>query len=83
MSVNKDGKIVSFNDFKRKKAFDQEVAEGRTPLYLSHLEGKVSGSPHLKGEEGDFNNRVQRVRRSLDRINKLMSELKKLPQETT
>ncbi len=75
------GKIFDFTNFKRSKAISEELAKGRTPLYLSHLKGRVSGSPHLKGthKEG-FGDRISKIRKSLERINALMTDLKKMPE---
>jgi hypothetical protein len=70
--------VVSLSDFKRKKTVKQDLAGGRTPLYVSHLNGKVNGSPHFRGPDAeDFGDRLSRIRSSLERINKLMADLKK------
>lgn len=80
------GKVVSLIEFKQKKAFDENHANGRnTPLYVSHAKGKVTGSPHLRGGDSeeytpDLNEKVQRIRMSLQRINSLMADLKNLAQ---
>ena len=52
---------------------------GRQPLFVSHLQGRVSGSPHLR-EPGttDYGDSLHRIRSSLEKINKLMVELKKM-----
>lgn len=74
-----EGKVVDLANFRKKKSTDDELARGRKPLYVSHQSGKVTGSPHLKGPESpDFGDRLQRIRSSLDKINRLMSELKKM-----
>ena len=66
--------------FRKKKEVAEELTRGgRNPLYVSHLTGKVTGSPHLRGPESpDFGDRLQRIRSSLEKINRLMSELKKM-----
>jgi hypothetical protein len=74
-------KVLDFTAFKKKLEVNQEVARGRKPLYLNHEEGRVSGSAkgavsQLHGE--DFGDRLQKIRASLDRINNLMADLKKL-----
>lgn len=81
------GKVVSLIEFKQKKAFDESHAKGRsTPLYVSHAKGKMTGSPHLRGNDGagdrapDLNEKIQRIRMSLQRINSLMADLKSLAQ---
>jgi len=74
-----DAKVLDFNSFKKKKSGDGELARGRNPLYKSHLEGKVTGSPHFKRPEAeDFGDRLTRIRTSLEKINGLISELKKM-----
>lgn len=71
--------VVDLASFRKKKAVDQEFARDRQPLYVSHLTGKVTGNPHAKrGETGDFGDRLQRIRTSLEKINRLMTELKKM-----
>jgi hypothetical protein len=85
MNNDQDGKpagdkVVDLGAFRRKKeASDEFTRGGRAPLYVSHLTGKVTGSPHLKRPDApDFGDRLQRIRASLDRINRLMGELKRM-----
>jgi hypothetical protein len=82
---SKDGKagmsqVVDLASFrKRKEVADELTRGGRSPLYVSHLTGKVTGSPHMKRPESpDFGDRLQRIRSSLEKINRLMTELKKM-----
>jgi hypothetical protein len=77
----KSGKILDLVAFRQKKTLDDEFAHGRDPLYSSHLSGRMSGSPHLKGPKNDFGDRLTRIRSSLDKINSLMSELKKMSRD--
>lgn len=71
--------VLDFNSFKKKKEIDRDLAAGRNPLYVSHLDGKVKGSPHLNRPEAeDFGDRLQRIRTSLEKINSLISDLKKM-----
>lgn len=71
--------VVDMASFRKKKTMDQELARDRKPLYVSHLTGKITGNPEGKGTEpGDFGDRLQRIRSSLEKINRLMSELKKM-----
>ena len=75
-----ESKVLSLSAFKQKKASRDEIARGRQPLYMSHDDGVVSGrnrATEHKGEE-NFGDRMHKIRASLDRINTLMSELKKL-----
>jgi hypothetical protein len=47
-------------------------------LHVSHIDGKVKGSPHFRRPEADdFGDRMQRIKTSLEKINQLMTELKK------
>jgi len=71
--------VLDFNSFKKKKETERDLAAGRNPLYVSHLDGKVKGSPHLNRPEAeDFGDRLQRIRTSLEKINSLISDLKKM-----
>ena len=73
--------VVDLAAFRQKKEITDNLARGRNPLYVSHADGKVTGSPHLKRPEApDFGDRLQRIRTSLEKINSLMSELKKVAQ---
>jgi hypothetical protein len=70
--------VVDFSVFKRNKDAQDDLARGRTPLHVSHLDGKVKGSPHFRRPEADdFGDRMQRIKTSLEKINQLMTELKK------
>jgi len=81
-SSTESGKVVNFTEFRQKKKVTEELARGRNPLFISHQDGKVKGSPHFKQPQAeDFGDRLQRVRASLDKINRLMAELKKLSQD--
>lgn len=80
MSDEKDSKnVVSLTDFKSKKQIKDQLSQGRNPLFASHLDGKVTGSPHFKRPVAeDFGDRVQRIRTSIEKINKLLGDLKKI-----
>ena len=72
------GRVISLKDFRSKKSLEEDFADGRTPLFVSHLDGKIKGSPHLnRGDAEDFGDRLTRIRSSLERINKLMTDIKK------
>ncbi len=74
-----NSQIVDFGAFKKKKETEKDLAAGRNPLYVSHLDGKIKGSPHLNRPEAEnFGDRLQRIRTSLEKINSLISELKKM-----
>jgi hypothetical protein len=74
--------VVDLASFKKKKETQGEFARGREPLYVSHLEGKVTGSPNAKKQDGEgFGDRLTRIRSSLEKINRLMADLKRMSAE--
>lgn len=76
-SSSSQAKVLDLGAFRAKKK-DSDDSNGRTPLYVSHLDGRIKGSPHFKRPSSeDFGDRIQRIRTSLEKINSLMSELKK------
>lgn len=79
-SLGNNTQVVDLATFRKKKDTAEEFTRGgRKPLYVSHLTGKVTGAPGSKRNEApDFGDRLQRIRASLDKINRLMSELKNL-----
>jgi hypothetical protein len=82
-SESEPSQIVDLASFRKKKEIDHELARGgRRPLYVSHMTGKVTGqTPTASGQnegQADFGDRLQRIRSSLEKINRLMSELKKM-----
>jgi len=52
----------------------RKTGEGRTPLFVSHVDGTVKGIP--KPDAEDYRERVARIKASLERINRLMTELR-------
>ena len=79
---SKSCQVVDLAAFRAKKVLEEQLARGRSPLFVSHLEGKVTGSPHLKGPKPeDFGDRLSRIRTSLEKINRLMTELKKISKD--
>ncbi|MDA9951474.1 hypothetical protein N9D31_02750 [Oligoflexaceae bacterium] len=81
MKMSKDN-VVSFNQFKSKKENEEALTRGREPLFVSHRTGKMTGSPHFKRPQAeDFGDRLSRIKTSLEKINKLMGELKKTPED--
>ena len=77
------GQVVDLASFRKNKETKSEFARGREPLYVSHLSGKVGGNPSQKrpAESADFGDRLQRIRASLEKINRLMADLKKMSTE--
>ncbi len=72
-----NSKVVDFTQFKKTRELETQIAKGRTPLHVSHLDGKLKGSPHFRTPEADdFGDRMQRIRTSLEKINQLMADLK-------
>ncbi len=70
-------KILDFVSFKCKK-------EGRPePLVVDHSTGKITTRAKHLGLEPpeEFGDRIDRVKASLDKINRLMADLKKLSEE--
>ncbi len=74
------GQVVDLASFRKSKETKTEFGRGREPLYVSHLNGKVTGKPDQKrpGESADFGDRLTRIRSSLEKINRLMADLKKM-----
>jgi hypothetical protein len=69
------GDVIDLNKFKKAK----ENIEGDKPtLYISHQTGKVTGSPKPSAKMEGSENRLERIRASLEKINRLMAELKEL-----
>lgn len=72
--------VIDFLKFKTTKKIEKLSEDGKTPLFVHHKEGKVHGNPHLNlppPPPDDFADRMSRIRMSLERINTLMTELKK------
>lgn len=77
-SSSANSNVLDFNQFREKKNVEKSISKDRTPLFVSHLDGKIKGSPHFKRPSSeDFGDRLQRIRTSLQKINSLMEELKK------
>ena len=73
-----DAPVVDLASFRKKKETAVEFARGREPLYVSHLKGKVTGPKENGQNDADFGDRLQRIRSSLDKINRLMTDLKRM-----
>ena len=80
--VESSSNVVDLGSFRKKKIHDQEVARGRNPLYVSHQKGTISNASHPSpAVPQDMGDRLQRIRSSLQKINQLMSELRKMSDE--
>ena len=76
-------KVVDFSAFKNKQSVNNEFSRSRKPLYVNQDQGKISGSADgavsaADASNEDFGERLLKIRASLDRINSLMANLKKL-----
>lgn len=80
----KDAKVLDLTKFRQKKETKDEFGRGREPLYSSHLNQNRPAAPSkaARGKDDDFGDRLQRIRTSLDKINKLMGELRKMSQSS-
>ena len=66
---------------KNKDSINSEFSHSRKPLYVNTDDGRISGNPEVAvqgAQEGDLGDRLHKIRSSLDRINALMADLKKL-----
>ncbi len=68
--------IVDLSQFRAKKELNAELPKGRVPLYKSHLSKQEGPNAHLEAKS-DLNERMGRIRTSLEKINQILSELKK------
>lgn len=69
--------------FKKKQPnkLEEMYEERRTPLFIDHKNGRITGSPHFKRPQQDdmtVGERIAKIRDSFERINRLMDELKQL-----
>lgn len=74
-------KILDFSAFKSKQDVNKEFSRSRKPLFVNSDKGSISGktenSQPVQASE-DFGDRLHKIRSSLERINTLMADLKKL-----
>jgi len=74
--------VIDFHKYRRKKAEEEFLTRGRKPLYVSHSRGQVKGQDSSQDENkanlSDFSERIASIRHSLEKINALMTDLKKL-----
>lgn len=74
--MENDQGIISLVDFKRKKQENQLDTNG---LFVTRLNGKLSASGYRKEpSEEALDERLTRIRASLEKINTLMEQLKRL-----
>jgi hypothetical protein len=66
------GDVLDFNKFRKSK----QEGEDKPTLFISHTTGKITGSKTAPIEAHE--NRLERIRASLEKINRLMAELKEL-----
>lgn len=79
--LTKKTKILDFSAFKNKQEINNEFSRSRKPLFVNSDKGNISGTRDqaqpIQASE-DFGDRLQKIRSSLERINTLMADLKKL-----
>jgi len=76
-----ENKVLDFSAFKKKQEINNEFSRSRKPLFLNKEEGRISGLPDTAKSataNEDFGDRLHKIRSSLERINTLMADLKKL-----
>lgn len=79
--VSSSAKVLDLGSFRKKKETKDEFARGRQPLFSSHLGStpdRPSGKKDAQKQDADFGDRLSRIRSSLEKINRLMGELKKM-----
>jgi len=65
-------KVIDFQKYRDNKKIQQYLSEAREPLYKSHNKEQKTENNE------DFGHRLQRIRNSLEKINRLMHELKQM-----
>ena len=70
-------KVIDLSLARLKNQARQDLDNGRTPLYISHSKGIVTTGEQILKQD-NLVDKVARIRHSLDRINELMVELRKL-----
>ncbi len=80
INSNVPAKVVDLTHFRKTKQTQVDLARSRKPLYLSHAGKSVSGekSGFQFKQDGTFAERLVRIKSSLEKINNLMEELKRL-----
>ncbi len=79
--------VVDLATFKRRKGLKETLSGQRSPLYATHLQPANSSNPKENSTvthgDLDFASRLDRIKNSLEKINHLMSELKKISHDQT
>lgn len=70
--------VIDLNAARFKKQVREDLAKGRTPLYVSYKTGNVTTGEQVLKPKEDFGDKLGKVKQSLERINNLMDELRKL-----
>lgn len=68
------GDVIDLTKFKKRKVNEES---DRPTLFINHQDGKITGSPSATPSP-EVGNRLERIRASLEKINRLMFELKEL-----
>jgi len=70
--------VINLSSYREKKDIERSISRDRTPLHVSHIDERRNRSPYLKHKDSDsFGERMYRIKQSLEKINRLMNELKK------
>lgn len=72
-------KIINLAEYVKSKNINKEFANERKPLYVSYNEGKITGDKSAE----TLGDRLKRIRTTLDKINDIMVDLKRLAAEQT
>lgn len=72
------GLVIDLQSFRSRKSEEETLARGRSPLYKSYSQENRQTSSAQGSELSDFSERITRIRASLEKINALMTDLKKL-----
>lgn len=74
-------KVVQFNDFKAKKEEKEKLCHRNKPLYLSYSKASANrGGNDLEQQNlSDFSDKIASLKASIDKVNGLLSDLKRIP----
>ena len=75
MSEEKRGQVVDLASFRQKRSIENDRQPG--VLYVNHQTGKITGAPRA-APDPEFGERLQRIRASMEKINRLMREIKEM-----
>lgn len=76
--LKKNDNVVDFQNFARRKRDEKQLARGREPLFKTHAERSLTPEKGRRVNEGGFDERISKIRQSLDRISQLLFDLRKI-----